>query len=158
MGSCTARYKMLLFRAYTSARGWRSIELARLKTEEEEEEEEEEEKEEEFGRFGAFWFGTFVMLFRATRGLVDHKNTRRWMVRCYKRLSIYLVWDLERSFVLSYIACLRYPYINIRVYGKNGNYSKATIQTIMQRKMSVEHRVTSKGESILKLVSTKVIG
>ena len=27
------------------------------------------------------------MLFRATRGLVGHENTRRWMVRCYKRLA-----------------------------------------------------------------------
>ena len=30
--------------------------------------------------------------------------------------------------------------------GKMENYSKATIQTLMQRKMSVELRVTSKGE------------
>jgi len=37
------------------------------------------------------------------------------------------------------------------------NYSKATIQTLMQRKMSVELRVTSKGEGILTLVGTKVI-
>ena len=37
------------------------------------------------------------------------------------------------------------------------NYSKATIQTLMQRKISVELRVTSKGEGILTLVGTKVI-
>jgi len=37
------------------------------------------------------------------------------------------------------------------------NYSKATIQTLMQRKMSVKLRVTSKGEGILILVGTKVI-
>ena len=36
-------------------------------------------------------------------------------------------------------------------------YSKATIQTLMQRKMSVELRVTSKGEGILTLVGTRVI-
>ena len=48
-------------------------------------------------------------------------------------------------------------------YGKQGyrgkieNYSKATIQTLMQRKMIVELRVTSKGEGILTLVGTKVI-
>jgi len=37
------------------------------------------------------------------------------------------------------------------------NYSKATIQTLVQRKMSVELRVTSKGEGLLTLVGTKVI-
>ena len=33
MGSCTAQYKMLLFRAQTSVRGWRNNELAHLKKE-----------------------------------------------------------------------------------------------------------------------------
>ena len=71
----------------------------------------------QFGRFGAFWFGTFAMLLCATRGLVGHENTRRWMVRCYKHLSVYRVWDLEIFLVLSYIACPRYPYIRVyRLY------------------------------------------
>jgi len=41
--------------------------------------------------------------------------------------------------------------------GKMENYSKATIQTLMQRKISVELRVSSKGEGILTIVGTKVI-
>ena len=44
-----------------------------------------EMKEKHFGRFAAFWFGTFVMLSCATRGLVE--NTPRWMVHCYKRFG-----------------------------------------------------------------------
>jgi len=46
----------------------------------------EKEEEKHFGRFFAFWFDTFVMLFYATRGLVGHENTRRWMLCCYKCL------------------------------------------------------------------------
>ena len=63
-------------------------------------EEEEEEEEEEFGRFGAFWFGTFVMLFHSTGGHVGHENTWRWTVCWYKHLSVYCVWDLERVFCI----------------------------------------------------------
>ena len=70
MGLCTAPYKMLLFRAYTTVRGSCNIELAHLKKEEE-----EEEEEKHFGCFGAFWFSTFMMLFQATRDLVGHENT-----------------------------------------------------------------------------------
>jgi len=62
-------------------RSSRNVELARLKKKEE-----RKKKEKHFDRFAAFWFGTFVMLFRATRDLVGHENTRRWMVRCYKRI------------------------------------------------------------------------
>ena len=64
-------------------RSSRNVELARLKKKE------ERKKEKHFDRFAASWFGTFVMLFRATKGLVGHENTRRWMVRCYKRLQVY---------------------------------------------------------------------
>ena len=73
-----------------------------------------EKKEKQFGRFGAFWFGTFVILFCAIRDIVGHGNTRRWMVRCYKRLSVHRVWDLERFL---YIACPCSPYIRVyRLY------------------------------------------
>jgi len=49
-----------------------NFELARLK-----------KKEKHFAPFASSWFSTFMMLFYATRGLVGHENTRRWMVHCY---------------------------------------------------------------------------
>ena len=58
-------------------RGSRSIELARLK---------KKEEEKYLARFASSWFGTFVMLSRATGSLVGHENTQRLMVRCYKGL------------------------------------------------------------------------
>ena len=70
----------------------------------------EEEEKKQFGRLGAFWFGTF----RPTRGLDDHENTQRCMVRCYKHISL---------------PCLRFGeiflcpcYLYIRVYRLYDNY------------------------------------
>ena len=43
-----------------------------------------------FGRLATSWFGTSMMLFCATRRLVHHENTQRWMVHCYKGLKFYI--------------------------------------------------------------------
>ena len=68
-----------------------------------------EEEKERIGCLATFWFSTFAVLFLATRHVVDHENTWRRMVCC---LYISLPFrDFERLFVLSYTACLRYPYI-----------------------------------------------
>jgi len=45
------------------------------------------EKEQELiWSFITFWFSSFVMMFCTTRRLVDHGNTRRWIVHCHKGL------------------------------------------------------------------------
>jgi len=58
---------MLLFCAKTIVKESCKFELARLK----------KKKEKHFGCLATFWFGTFVMLFSTTEGVVRHKNTRR---------------------------------------------------------------------------------
>ena len=58
---------------------WQSckFELARLK---------KKKKEKHLGRLVTFWFGTFAMLFSATRCVVRHESTRRRTVGCYNGL------------------------------------------------------------------------
>jgi len=53
MGLCTAQYKLVLFRAKTIAFS---------------------KKKKIFGRFSAFWFNAFTMLFSASKGYVGHEN------------------------------------------------------------------------------------
>ena len=87
MGRCTARLKMLLFRAKTIVTDWGKVELSCLK-----------KKENQFAHFASAWCGTFATGFRDARSLVGHENTRRWTVCGYK---VYRFWDLERFFCIS---------------------------------------------------------
>jgi len=49
-----------------------NIELAHLA---EERKKERRRRRKHFGHFAAFWFGTFMMVFCASRGLVGRENT-----------------------------------------------------------------------------------
>ena len=75
--------------------------------EEEEEEEEERKKEKQFARFASAWCGTF-----ATRGALLVMKTledeRYVVIKAYK-CTVSEIW--RDFFVLAYIACTSYPYI-----------------------------------------------
>ena len=83
---CTAPYKMLLFHVQTTVSS-RNVGLALL------------EEEKHFGHFAAFWFDTFLMLFHATRGLVGHENTHRWMVVAINTYK-FTVFEILGDFVV----------------------------------------------------------
>jgi len=57
-----------------------------------------------------FWFSAFVMLFCATRHVVGHEAHENEWYYMYV-ITAYNFTYFEGFFVLSYIACLRYPYI-----------------------------------------------
>ena len=77
MGWCITQWKMLLFCAKTILKESRKFELACLK---------KKKKEKHFGRLATFWFGTFAMLFSATRCVFRHENARKWTIGCYNGL------------------------------------------------------------------------
>jgi len=61
------------------------------------------------GRIATFWFGTFTMLFRATRSPVVMKTLKdRWYI-VIKVLSVFEI--LRDYFVLYYILCRHHPYM-----------------------------------------------
>jgi len=69
--------------------------------------EEKEEEEKHFGHLATFRFGTFMVLFHSTRHVIGHEAfENEWHV-----IKAYKFNNFERFFVLSYIACPRYPYI-----------------------------------------------
>jgi len=61
---------MVLFCGKTIVKESREFELARLKKK-------KKTKEKHFGHLVTFWFGTFAMLFSATRCVFRHENTQR---------------------------------------------------------------------------------
>jgi len=75
-GMCTAQCKMLLF---VWKPLWKSHTIFELKRK-------RKKNEKHFGYLATFWFGTFLMLFRATRYVADHQNTQRSMVHWHKGL------------------------------------------------------------------------
>ena len=78
MGRCTARLKMLLFRAKTIVTDRGNVELSCLKKKKKKKERKKErKKEKQFARFASAWCGTFATGFRDARSLVGHENTRR---------------------------------------------------------------------------------
>ena len=68
MGWYTAQCKMP-FCAKTVVKESCSFELACLKKMK------KKKEERKFGHLATFWFGTFMMLFHATRHVVGHENT-----------------------------------------------------------------------------------
>ena len=92
MGWCTAQCKILLLCGKQSSR---NFELAWLK----------KKKEKHFGCLATFWFGTLVMLFRATRCLAGDENTPRWMVHRYEAYTCkFTVFEIFRD--LSCMYCM----------------------------------------------------
>ena len=78
-------------------RGSHNNELAHLKKERDR----RGKKTKHFGPFAAFWFGTFVMLFHTTRGLVGHEKTPKdgWYIKnAYK----YTVFENSSKVAQSY--------------------------------------------------------
>jgi len=100
-------------------RGSRSIELACLKKEEEE----RKKKEKHLVRFASSWFGTFALFSRAIVSVVcPYTLEDEWyvVIKAYK-LTVFEI--LRDFFVLSYIACPRYPYIRVyRLYDNSSIY------------------------------------
>ena len=106
MGWCTARCKMLLFRAITIMRDWGDVELARLK---------EEEKERRKKNNLPVLRVPGVVLSRrffAARGVLLVMKTledERYVVIKVYKCTVSEIW--RDFFVLAYIACTSYPYI-----------------------------------------------
>ena len=102
MGWCTAQCKMLLFCLKIIIKESPSFELKKKVKKK------ERKKEKHFGSLMTFWFSFFVMLFCATRRVVGHEaHENEW----YYVTKAYNFTCFEGFFVLSYIACPRYPYI-----------------------------------------------
>ena len=79
-----------------------NFELARLKKKK------KKKERKTFGRLAILWFGTFAMLFHATKHVVGHealKNEWCIVIKAYR----FSVFEILRDFVLSYIVCPRYP-------------------------------------------------
>ena len=103
---------MLLFRAKTSARGWRSIELARLKKE-------ERRRRKKNNLAVLLLFGWVLSrCFLAPLGvLLVMKTLEDEQYVVLKAYKLAVLEILRNLFVLAYIACPRYPYIRVyRLY------------------------------------------
>ena len=95
MGWCTAQCKMLLFCVKTIVKCvvtqfWTSPKKKKRKG-------------KHFGSLATFRSGTFTMLYRATEHVIQHENTRRWTVGCYKCLQVYhfpflRFWDIYQLY------------------------------------------------------------
>ena len=109
MGRCTARLKMLLFRAKTIVTDRGNVELSCLKKKKKKKKKKKERKKEikekQFARFASAWCGTFATGF-ATRGVLLVMKTledeRYVVIKAYK-CTVSEIW--RDFFVLAYIAC-----------------------------------------------------
>jgi len=74
MGWYTAQCKMLLFCTRTIVKESRNFERKNERKKERKKERTKEEEEKHFGHFAAFWIGTFMIVFCATRVLLVMKT------------------------------------------------------------------------------------
>ena len=65
---------------------WNHEEEEQQQQQQQQQQQRQQQQQQHFGCLATFWFGTFVMIFRATMNLVGHENTQRWMVCCYTGL------------------------------------------------------------------------